>query len=1371
MKLSGVIAMARRRVLIGLLVLVCLVLASSTTGSQFEYPPLGGTTSGESLDFGSVSVGRTGRASYTFKVLESSDTSAQVTISSPSSPFALTDLSSYSLTLAPGQSITFTVTFTPPQAREYSGQFTITASGGYPVQVRTTTVSLRGRGVAPSTPPPTEFPPTPTAPVPTEPGPSVTGTTDEAGDFTIPLELTTTVAGRLTQCGKIPLGSQPFTLTSTADGFLVVAPGYQPVLVADYSTFSLFGLRSVGLGTICLLPEEPIELPPVTRPPDIVEEVEKKPDYAFAESPCVDFAPAGSADAFCHRDERLYPQGERKVGVSPVSLPLDCSVLVKARVVNQGEKPAGPPVVQLTVDGLTADLQLVAIPPTDRVPQYWKIEMVLPKTIALNGDRLPTLQAVIDPLNVVEELSEANNTWEGAAVGAFELFGDPSIVEPEKPDDQPSFLAVKPDGTWVVALDKPLRLVAEAKLPTSAICAIPTPGPSGVSTVECVTYAPLDLKYHWDFGDGETDDRKRTSHTYRQNGTYTLTVQTTLGETPTTSTRQPVEVSDKPVITDLSPLLRRVFVGGVTVHNTFTAYVEPNGNTLESVQFVLNGEPKVGQLIGTTAFYTRNVGDLRLWPDTNTLYAIAYARKPSGEPVVSDPYPIPPLLIPVAPVPSWLAWMSPLSARVRGGAVDYTSSFAFPNIPIDVSVQIPDWVPLVNGTYSFEAGSRFALSLSSLGPGRVSGEGNAGFEKSGGDWSFSISGSAEGAGALNIGPPITLSSGEFSVELDGSVSKTFDLCDAFPPLRAACRIPIIGRGVQWLCRRGELGLGLSLGVGGGISFASADPGCCLRGIDCQGTVSLSGGLQASLTLSVSIASITAFGGGTLTATFSAPGTDLGFLDFDSLTLAGEVGVTIEVDLWLVSASKTFSFPFECQILSPAEGFATHTESPWTFPERPYATPTFSTFRGEIEEDEDLRTTGLWVIEEVFPQASPKLARVGEQLTLAWNTDDLEKPFPLGREIVFAAGPTLSSIGPPRAVTDNLLPDAQVALGADESGTLVAVWVQHVSPPPAPTSEEDLTSNLLAGLEIVWAGYDPQRDRWSEPVRLTENAIPDHSPLLVRNAAGLVGVLWGANRRGELFPTDLAPDTILFAAWNGRTFDLPAVVREDDVGHARTAVQVGNDVLYVWAEDNDGDPTTAGDAELWYKVTGAAPPAASGQLTDDAVDDVNPVLIALDAERALLLWVRGGQDGESDLVARAFGPAGWTGESTVMERFNAPTFEAVQTSDGRAAVIWEGWSDQGPDLFVAVYDPTTDTTFEPRQLTADPDTEAQLSATHDGRALTVAYVRTMVEDSTSTFRYTGPDTGDPSKMYEDREVEITAPSPGAPQLWLLECSLP
>ena len=1358
----------RRFLRVGVVVCFLCLLAAAPTAAQFEFPLPGGTTpsSGEAIDFGSVSVGQTARARYTFKVLESSDTSASVTITPPGAPFGLADLPSLSFTLAPGQSITFTVTLAPPQARDYTGQLTITASGGYPVQVRKTTVSLRGRGVAPSAPPPPTTPsPTTTAPLPSEVGPSVSGTTDAGGGFNVSLNPTTSVSGKLTQCGKIPLGNQPFTIDQTADGFVVAAPGFQLALVTDYSTFSLFGLKSHDLKTICLLPVPAEELPPTVGRPTVGIEEGKKPDYAFAGTPCVEFAPAGLAP-FCYHDRRLYPHGNGTVGTVPKPLPLECSIRVKAKIVNQGEVPTGPPLVRLTVDGVTADLELVASPPSDRVPQYWAVEMILPTKIALAGDRLPSFVASIDPANAVDELSESNNTWTGAAIGAFDLLGGPAITDPTRPGAQPALLAIKPDGTWVVALDKPLSLAAEAALGSPADCPVYT---SGMGT-GCTTYAPLDLSYRWEFGDGESADGKRTSHAYRTGGTYVLRMVTTLGSASTVTERQ-VEVTDKPVITDLSQLLHRVFIGGIVVHNAFTAFVEPNGNVLDSVQFVLNGEPRAGRLSGTVAVYTHDMGSLRRWPDGNTLYAIAYAHKPSGEPVVSDPYPVPPLSIPVASIPLWLSWMQPLSAAVAGNAVDYTASFAFPNIPIDVSYTIPSWVPLVSGTYSFNAGSRFSLSLSSLGPGRASGEGSAGFEKSGGDWTFGFSGSADGEATLNIGPPITLAGGAFSVDLNGSASKTFDLCDTFSPLRAACRIPVIGRGVEWLCRRAELGVGLSLGVGGEVSFASADPGCCLRGIDCEGRVRLSGGLQASLTLSVSIASVSVFGGGTLTAVFVAPGDSLGFLDFESLTLAGEVGVTVEVDLWLVSASKTFSFPFECQILSPPQGFATHIEDPWVFPVRPYATPTFSTYRGELRSDEDLGITELWLIEEVFPLAAPRLIHTDPGLAVAWNTDDLSKPFPFGREIAWATGERLAAFSPLELISDNRLPDAQVTFGRDRAGRLLAIWAQHVSPPDAPTSEDDLDSQLLAGLEVVWSSYDSAADRWIEPARLTENAFPDHSPALVGGSDGVLGVVWVGNRRGELFPSDLAPDTVYFAPCSDDGFGPAAILREGDAAVARSFAAVGGALVYVRSEDADGDPTSVGDASLWCETYVGGRPVASERLTDTAGDDVGLDLAAVTPDRAVLLWIREQPDGRRALLARSIGPAGWETEWIVQEEFPASTIVTAAAPNGHVAVVWEGFSAVGPDLFAIVVDPTRRTASDRRQLTADADVESQASAVYDGKVLTVAFVRTMVTNESRTVRYSGPDAEDPSRTYVDRQVEIEVPARGTAHLLLLEAPLP
>ena len=1335
----------------------------------------------DSIDFGGVPVGQTGTASYTFKILETSETSATVTIYPPSPPFGLQDAPSGSFTLAPGQAITFGVTFTPTVAGDYTGSFTITAQGGYPVQEKTTTVYLTGHsGSGGEAPPPGETPTTPgiTIPFPLfppttqAPGGAVPGTTDEEGKFKLALSPTTTVAGRLTKCEDgSPLPNLPFQMAKTDAGFSLFVSGYEEKDVTEFSRFSIMGLESYDLGDICLVPQE--ETVPTGGKIPTAGAEEKKPDYAFVGgAPCLLLAPADSEDAYCPHDERLYPQGEGFIGIPPTKLPLTATVLVEAKVVNGGQKPAPKPVVHLILEDRPVSLPVVVdstfvVPPAG-VPQYWEIEASVP--ISLSGDHLPSFQMVIDPGNAVEELSEANNSWEGKAVAAYKLVDDPKIVKPVSPEEEQALLRIKADGTWVVGVKKPLTIIAQAQVEEPSKCAVVTPGGGSAS---CSAYAPLDLRYRFNFGDGTTARGKKVTHTYTKTGKYTVTVTTTLGDKQRQTT-QAVEVTNKPVVTALSQRYIRVFVGGVPVDNTFTATVDPNGNTLESVLFILNGESKPGQVTGNAATYIQDMGSLHLWPQTNTLQAIAIARDPNGQRVSSDPYPSPPLTIPVAPVPSWLAWMSPLAPTPRGNTIDYSASFAFPNIPIDVSYNIPDWVPIIGGKYSFTAGSQTGLSLNSLGPGSLSGEGHAGFEKSSGDWTFGFSGGAEGKGTLNIGPPIVLTAGTFSLGLNGSVAKSFDLCDTFTPLRAACRIPIIGRGVRWLCRRAELGVGLSLGVAGDISFASADPGACLPGIDCSGSARLSGGLQASLTLSVSIASLTVFGGGTLTANFVAPGSELGFLDFHSLIASGEVGVNIEVDLWLFSASKEFSFPFDCRILSPPRGFATTVETDWTFPERPYAGLSYSTFRGKEEKLDKLNTTQFLLVENVFPHAQPKLARDLGLTLAAWTTDDISKPYPLGREITCSLGAMPTALGLPQEVTDNLLPDSQVDLAMGPAGAPIAVWVQHVSPPAPPKSVQDLSLALFSGLEISWSRYDRRTKAWSAPTRLTKNDLPDHSPNLLSGPQGITGVIWTANTHGEIFPDASAPDTLYISRWDGRLFTTPQLLRENDTAFMRAFVDLGNKFLYVWVQDMDGDLATPNDEELFSAIWNGTSWEDQQRLTQNDSDDESPLLFADGWGRAILLWVRvrdgegGGKVGK--LHARHFDPAGWGSEKAVLDDQSMFDFCAAQARDGRIAVVWEGFGDQGPDLFTSIYDPIDDTSSEPRQLTADPSMEGQVDVVFDGYSLGLVFVRTEVADETSIIHYTGPDAEDPTISYHDKEVQITAPMPGEIDLYLLEADM-
>ena len=136
---------------VGVLGMVLVLIGMCSIGvAQIDIPfpwTQPGAYTGNAIDFGAVPVGQTKTATYTFKILETSETSATVTITRPNPPFG-SDAPTYPFTLAPGQSVTFNVTFTPPAVSIYIGSFTITAQGGRPVQVKTTTVTLTGEGVS-----------------------------------------------------------------------------------------------------------------------------------------------------------------------------------------------------------------------------------------------------------------------------------------------------------------------------------------------------------------------------------------------------------------------------------------------------------------------------------------------------------------------------------------------------------------------------------------------------------------------------------------------------------------------------------------------------------------------------------------------------------------------------------------------------------------------------------------------------------------------------------------------------------------------------------------------------------------------------------------------------------------------------------------------------------------------------------------------------------------------------------------------------------------------------------------------------------------------------------------------------------------------
>jgi len=266
------VAVKRRLAVVALI----LVSISGLSSSQFEgWPGSQGTTSSsnDSIDFGDVAVHQTATARYTFKVLETSQTSVRVSFSNPCSPFGFSGLSSRSMTLAPGQSVTFDVTFTPTEARTYTCSFVVRASGGRPVVETETVVRLSGRGVAGNGAPaetpggtvpglPIGLPLTETPAVGTVEG--IPGTTDADGRFQVAVSLTKSVTGRLSECGGPVLADTEFRIAPAGDGYQIAVLGLRDVTVEAPDGISILGLESVDLGDVCLEPvPEQAEAPPV----------------------------------------------------------------------------------------------------------------------------------------------------------------------------------------------------------------------------------------------------------------------------------------------------------------------------------------------------------------------------------------------------------------------------------------------------------------------------------------------------------------------------------------------------------------------------------------------------------------------------------------------------------------------------------------------------------------------------------------------------------------------------------------------------------------------------------------------------------------------------------------------------------------------------------------------------------------------------------------------------------------------------------------------------------------------------------------------------------------------------------------------------
>ncbi len=399
-------------------------------------------------------------------------------------------------------------------------------------------------------------------------------------------------------------------------------------------------------------------------------------------------------------------------------------------------------------------------------------------------------------------------------------------------------------------------------------------------------------------------------------------------------------------------------------------------------------------------------------------------------------------------------------------------------------------------------------------------------------------------------------------------------------------------------------------------------------------------------------------------------------------------------------------------------------------------------QGELSEETRL-------MENVVSTASPVLLSGASERLILFSLYDPNKPWYAATDIgtLYRTGNQAWKLD---RITDDQAAEFGPGIAATGSGTALAAW-ERVS---GDISDVNNPGQIAPHMEIVATSLDPSTGLWSTPQQLTSNTVADHQPVPI-TLGTTNGVLWIQNEGDAAIGDANFASRLMFAKWSGNKWDEPQTLWSAKKGlqnFAFIADGLGEGHV-VLAVDEDGDPNTTADCELYLLSTAKGAWQAPTQLTSDSVEDTMPTLVAPNGV-PICVW-----SADRKLV---YSPLdNWNPREVYREYTlanEAPSLDAV-TMPGGAAIAYTVQGPNGVDVVASFYDADLDCWSLPRQLTNDEHAETSLSLTCDGGELVIAYLKTQTER-------TGMDVEIQGQMVHLENV----PQPGRTDLYVLRHTL-
>ncbi len=788
-------------------------------------------------------------------------------------------------------------------------------------------------------------------------------------------------------------------------------------------------------------------------------------------------------------------------------------------------------------------------------------------------------------------------------------------------------------------------------------------------------------------------------------------------------------VSAVPQVVSVESEAGRVFIANVQTFNRYIVRVNWNGETPGKVRFDRNGnvDELTANAQGSIVNYDMGTEFIpSLHPEGNTLTVTAI----TSQGIESEPVEVHPLIF---PLPKWLASSSDLAFKTVGTRPVYAGGLNIPAMPVSLLINkqtlgpvawdLYHFIPVVGGTEwglnEFQVTGAVTLGTDGSGSGKLGVQGAL--------VTMSKGNSVNASGTLWVRlkdrQGWVPEKAEGAIGASGGGTLPFRLSSVFRPIAIAKTKPFIGRFATALDEKCKVIVVVK--VEGGAAFRLEQTATGNRyGVKYNAGPTFGTGLTADL------------GPFKFTGTFTGTGKfNLDFPDLealvDSLNLSSFVTLELKATgswaIWGVatpfSESYPFTFPSQGAALTPDGGLS---------PDVSFR-PVSRGFLDQAGYNRFLadRRPGLQgvanagapapaaldetLVQNVYPYSEPCLAELNGRRAIAYvyldpNDADLQ-----ATEIFFTYFDG-ASYTTPAPIVDDTRAEFAPCVAFDANGKIVAAWERIKDPDFSGVGPEDIAPRM----EIVYAVYDPAVGSWSAPIAVTDNDHLDHGPRLLRGMGAQLALVWFGNEANELVGTPANPSQLNLAFWDAgsQSFSTPTTLP----GGMADALDVsfaydGSEFVAAYAHDEDGDPATADDLEIYYARHQSGAWSSPVRLTDDGQSDSQPQVLFMAAGQKELVWLKA--DGLDRLTD-------WDQGSSETIRAGADSlglsgFQLTCAPGERLAIVWPAQTETGPNLVTSLYDPAAGVWSRDLNLTDDAALEGEFTSLFDAdRKLIVLY---------------------------------------------------